>query len=299
MREVRSLPALVALCCAVSLAGCTNNNCTGSICGNDNDRSRVGGTQSPKTPVSKSATQKIKELNVGLDVDFFERTLGRENRVSTYAGDTGDFSIYEGEGGAVRQLTARIYKVEDFYVQTGANKAGTVVVMVIQSCNPKVKVTLPRQGDPVTLNETRFVEMSPALPKRARYNVPVSNPGEYLEFSSPLGVDHGVAEVWGAGPACNSGWAGNGDEPIINWIEPPIGAVGPSVEEYNPGKPKSDPWKEVDRFRKGKVLNLYGKASPVYRAEDFPLLPGHGTPEQIVTRLERPTAHSGSPGALT
>ncbi|MEU9306790.1 hypothetical protein [Streptomyces sp. NPDC048256] len=291
MRRLTSLFLLAFVC---SMAGCTDNTCNDSICGDHNRDNRVdrSGSASP----SKSAAERIKDLDLGLDVDLFERTLGRENRISTYAGDSEDF-FYTGEGGKVRELTARIYKVGSFYVQVGANKTGTVIVMIIQSCDSKVRLAVPRQGETAVLNSTRFSEMSKDPPKRASYTVPVSNPGEFIEFSSPGGVDDGVGEVWGVGPACNSKWAGNGEEPMINWNGTGGRLRVPAVTYYpDIPNPTVSPWRELSRFREGKTINLYGKASPVFDPDQFPLLPGHGTPEEIVSRLEKASSKSSPPG---
>ncbi|MCC5481322.1 hypothetical protein, partial [Streptomyces barringtoniae] len=47
---------------------------------------------------------------------------------------------------------------------------------------------------------------------------------------------------------------------------------------------------ETERFRSGKLVNLYGQAWPVHDVNDFPLLPGHGTPDEITYRyLPAPT----------
>ncbi|MER5222854.1 hypothetical protein [Streptomyces flaveus] len=299
MRGWHPLVARLLLVSALSLAGCTTqeNNCTDSVCGNDNDRSHVNDRPASQTPAKKSAAEKIKSLDLGLDIDLFERTLGRDTRISTYAGDSDDFAIYKAEGGVARQLTVRIYKVEGFYIQVGANRTGTVIVMIVQACDPANKLTMSRQGRPVTLNETRFEEMSPEPPKRASYNIPASNPAEFLEFSSPAEVDDGVGEVWGSGPACNSGWSGKAEEPLINWNGTENGAA-PSLFAATDSK-AVDPWQELKRFRHGKILNLYGKAAPVYVPADFPLLPGHGTPEEIISRLENQSRDSDVEGALT
>ncbi|MFD9440991.1 hypothetical protein ACFWBR_24330 [Streptomyces sp. NPDC060006] len=236
---------------------------------------------------AKSPEERISDLRVGLDVDLFERTLGDVNRVTTYSGDSKEYGpgIYPAEGGVAKELKVRIYKLDEYFIQTGANRGGTVVAMIVQSCNPENKLKLPRshteRGEPVVLNQTRLKEMSSTLPERASYNVPASNPSEFLEFSEPW---DGVGAVWGAGPGCESQWVGRGREPIISWH-----GNRSLPELLSLSDAPRDPIAELLRFRKGKTINLYGEASPVYDSKEFPLLSGHGAPREIVSHFDRAT----------
>ncbi|MGW6835418.1 hypothetical protein ACWGCI_18695 [Streptomyces sp. NPDC054949] len=228
-------------------------------------------------PPQKSPVERVQSLSLGSDIDAVERSLGVKNRLITYPGESGSYR--SGPEGPTKGLSVRIYRLDRIFVQIGYQPvSGTVVEWVVQSCNPEVKIQLPRvSGDNtrVTLNQSTLGEVSSDLPERASYSSPADGAHERLEFSQPSVASSNTGEVWGTNHGrCDSQWRGRYDEPVLEWN-------GGSQKATRSSKSEEVPSSELQDFRSNKVVNLYGQARPVNGVEEFPLLPGHGTPVEI------------------
>lgn len=235
----------------------------------------------------KSDIDRVHTLSLGSDIDAVERNLGTDKRLTTYSGNSGSYRM--GPQGPTQGLSVRIYRLHRIFVQVGYQTAsGTVVEWVVQSCDPNVKINFLRshRDAMATLNQTTLYQMtSGSLPVRAQYRTPTDGAGERLEFSAPDVASDQTSEIWGTNDGlCDSPWIGNGKEPLMDWSGGPKRAIS-----Y--GTFKEVTWNELQRFRSGKEVNLYGQARPVDDVNNFPLLPGNGTPAEITGQfLPTPTS---------
>ncbi len=220
-------------------------------------------------------------LSLGSDIDAVERNLGTNNRLTTYIGDSANYR--NPPEGPTKDLFVRIYRLGLIFVQVGYQKSsGTVVEWIVQSCDPQVKIEFRRFDTTLTLNQTTFAQVTSGdLPSRARYSTWADIPSEQLEFSSPAGASNYISEIWGTNGSCfHSSWRGAGDEPLIQWNATPI--EGDTRKPIDAGKEIS--WKDLQRYRHEKVVNLYGQAGPLDHVNRFPLLPGHGPPFEVTQK---------------
>ncbi|MCC5481281.1 hypothetical protein, partial [Streptomyces barringtoniae] len=167
----------------------------------------------------ESDIARVHSLLLGSDIDAVERSLGGENRVATYRGDSDDYSIKP--QGPTSGLLVRIYRLHRVFVQVGYRaNSGTVAEWVVQSCDPKVKIKFSRSGadanppPTVTLNQTTMSQMTRGnIPSRVQYRTYADASSERLEFSAPSVASGATSEVWGtSGGLCDSPWRGAGEE---------------------------------------------------------------------------------------
>jgi hypothetical protein len=223
--------------------------------------------------------ERLQQLKLNSSRESVEAVLGIP--VAKYRGDDATTYRYEPVG-PTHGISVRIYRLGQVFVQVGYDASDSVKEWVVQSCDQKVKIELPRANGRgvIVLNGDTFHEVSQAKPLKALYRYPADSAPERLEFLSGDATDFGVGEVWGVGPGCDSHWVGRGEEPAFEW----------NGDGHRPTDLMANtlPFSVLEGYRSGKLVNLYGQADGVWAGNTtFPLLPGHGTPMEVIASYTR------------
>jgi hypothetical protein len=189
------------------------------------------------TSDSDRAEEVVKNIRVGASAEYLASILGPPRTRFSESG-----------------FRMAVYGKAKVIVLVKFDAQGVARMVVFQVCDPQIQVkvdrVLPDLGA-VTLNKDRFSDVQQDLPSRALYNTPIDNPASRIEYSDLIGPDRGVGEVWGVGSACDSSWQGVGNEPPLDWG----GAAEKPVDSPFPVSASG-----LERFRQGKVVNLYGQS---------------------------------------